>query len=105
MGHNSELNMATGIQNLMVKCVALTPFLATFIGYIISWANGSSSLLDRENVGIDTWDHTALVIWLFFLLVVPIVSLYCVNGLGRTLQKFASDFNARLRNLASAGKN
>ena len=85
--------MAPGIQNLIVKCVALAPFLATLIGYVVGWANGASSLLDRERMGIETWDHTALFIWLFFQLVVPNVSLYCVNGVGRTLQKFASDFN------------
>ena len=97
--------MAPGIQNLIVKCVALAPFLATFIGCVVGWANGASSLLDRERMGIETWDYTALFIWLFFQLVVPNVSLYCVNGVGRTLQKFASDFNVRLRNLAYAGKN
>ena len=105
MRQYSDLNPATGMQNLIVRCVAVGPFLAMFIGYIFRLANGASTLLDRQQMDLDVWDHTAMSICMFFQLVVPNASLYCVNDLVKPLKTYVSDFTAKLKNLVSAGKN
>ena len=96
--------MATGMQLLIVICVALIPFVATLVTYIINWANGSSFLINAEMTGLQIWDVTAAVIWLLSQILVPPSSFYTVKSLGRTLDNFASGFNAKLKNLVSAGK-
>ena len=99
--------MATGLQHLIVICVALNPFVAALASYIINWANASSSMVNDElfkRLGLDSWDLTAMFIWIVSQIVLPPLTLYFVNSLRKTLEKFASDFNAVLQNLISAGK-
>ena len=99
--------MATGLQHLIVICVALNPFVAALASYIINWANGSTFLVNDEQGkknGLDNWDVVAVFIGTFSELLLPPLSLYFFNGLGKTLDKFASVFNSKLKNLVSAGK-
>ena len=57
-----------------------------------------------QRLGLDNWDTTAVFIWIVSQIVMPPFTLYFVNNLRKTLEKFASDFNAVLQNLVSAGK-
>ena len=98
--------MATGMQHILVICVALNPFFASLVCYIINWSNGSSFLfLDElgKNMGVDSWDVTTMFIKLFFEVFVPPVSFYLIKNLYKKLEDFASSFNAKLKNLVSAG--
>ena len=99
--------MVTGMQHLLVICVAQLPGVASLVSYIINWANGSTFLVNDvlfKKIGLDNWDMTAVFIWIFSETLVPPLTLHFVNGLRKKLEKFASDFNAKLKNLVSAGK-
>ena len=99
--------MATGLHHLIVICVALNPFVAALGSYIINWANGSTFLVNDElgkRNGLDDWDTISVFIGTFSEVLLPPLSLYFFNSLGKTLKKFASVFNAKLKSLVSAGK-
>ena len=99
--------MATGMQHLIVICVALNPFIAALASYIINWANGSTFLVNDElgkRNGLDYWDMVAVFIGTFCLIMLPPLSLNCFKGLGEKLEKFASIFNAKLKTLVTSGK-
>ena len=96
------------MHQLIVICVALNPFVAALVSYIINWANGSTFLVNDElgkKNGLGYWDMVAVFIGTFCLVFLPPLSLYSFNGLGQRLEKFASVFNAKLKSLVTCGKN
>ena len=99
--------MVTGMKYLLVICAAQLPGVASLVSYIINWANGSTFLVNdvlfKKN-GLESWDTTAMFIWIFSQLWAPPLTLHFVKGLRKSLETFASDFNAKLKNLASGGK-
>ena len=105
--HDSGLNMVTGLQHLIVICFAMIHIFALLANYIINLANGQSfSQLPKafKKLGLDSWDTTAVFIWIVSQILLPPLTLYFVNSLRKTLGKFASEYNAKLQNLVSAGK-
>ena len=99
--------MVTGLQHLIVICFAMIHIFALLANYIINLANGQSfSQLPKafKKLGLDSWDTTAVFIWIVSQILLPPLTLYFVKSLRNTLEKFASDYNAKLQNLVSAGK-
>lgn len=100
--------MATGIQQLIVLLVALNPVIGLLASTIIAYAYGSSIKAYFEQTeynGLGEWDMIATLMAAFLGCLITSLSLYFGKGLAKNLTKFASTFNAKLKNLVTPGKN